>query len=94
MTNQFPCETTLDNYKEIIQSMFVEVGITEYLGESMTRIARKINKEYKPGSLLHLNATERSQSIPYDLKEDFMEKNQLDYAIYNYVLANYTQQKA
>jgi len=92
MTNQFPCETTLDNYKEVIESLFIEVGITEFLDESMTRIAQKLSKEYKPGSLPHLNATERDQSTPYDLKEAFMEKNQLDYAIYNYVLSKYAQQ--
>ncbi|MBN0989834.1 hypothetical protein [Amphritea pacifica] len=88
--NQFPCEVTMDNYQEIIESLFIEVGVTEHLDESMARIANKIHKEYQPGTLLHLNATERDQSmIPADLKEEFMANKQLDYAIYNYVRAKY-----
>ena len=91
LTNQFPRETTLDNYKEIIESLFIEVGVTEYLDESLARIAKKLNKSYDPESLQHLNATERDLSeIPYELKEEFMETKSLDYAIYNYVLAKYT----
>lgn len=35
MLNHFPREITFHNYRDIIEEYFIEVGITEYLDESM-----------------------------------------------------------
>jgi hypothetical protein len=60
----------------------------------MMRIAKKLNQQYEPGSLNRLNVTERDQRVPYELREEFMEKRPLEFALYNYVLAKYTHQNA
>ena len=64
----------------MIEEKFVEVGVTEYLDESMTRISKKLNKPYVPGSLKKLNISVRDdEEVPYDLKEEFMQRHQLEY---------------
>ena len=89
--NHFPREVTLDNYKEIIETYFIEIGVTEHLDESMIRISNKLNKSYKPGTLKMINVAERNERIPLELKELAIENMPLEYAMYNYVLAGYTQ---
>ena len=89
MLNHFPCEVTLENYKELIETRFVEIGVVEHLDESMSRIAQKLGKAYTSGSLNRLNTTERHLPIPYDLREEFAEKRPLDHVVYNYVLARF-----
>jgi len=87
MLNHFPKDVTMYNYKDIIETFFIEIGITEHLEKSMKRIARKLNFDYYPELLTkRLNATERDQYVPYELKEEFKEKNKQEYAVYNYAL--------
>lgn len=85
MLNHFPRSMTLDNYDEIIETLFVEIGITERLEESMRRIALKLNRPYSLNSLEHLNVSERDQPVPYELKDEFIESHPLEYAVYDYV---------
>lgn len=90
MLNHFPGEVTMDNYKDIIETLFIEIGITEYLDESMRRIAKKLNLEYNPITLQRMNSSKRDQEVPYALREEFIEKNPLEFAVYRYVLEKYT----
>lgn len=85
----FPQKVTFDNYKEMIETRFIEIGITEHLGESIERIARKLNCEYKADSLPRLNVTERDQEIPGFLRDAFIERHPLAYAVYRYVADSY-----
>lgn len=86
----FPEQVSFKNYKEMIEEKFVEVGVTEHLDESMIRISKKLNKPYLPGSLDKLNISARDgEDVPYDLKEEFMKRHQLEYDVYNYVLNKY-----
>lgn len=85
----FPQEVTFDNYKEVIETRFVEIGVTEHLSESIERIARKLNHEYKTDSLLRLNVTEWDQEIPADFREAFVERHPLAYTVYRYVADSY-----
>lgn len=89
MLNFFPREVTMDNYAEIIETYFVEIGLSEYLHESLQRIARKLGRDFEPAEVPKLNVSERDQEIPYDLKQEFMEERPLDYAVYRYVLRMY-----
>ena len=89
LENFFPRKVTLVNYKEIIETQFIEIGITEHMDESVKRIANKLNRKYTPGSLHQLNVTARDQRVPYELKDEFIERHPLDYAIYNHVLSSY-----
>jgi len=87
--NFFPYEVTMQNYKEIIETKFIEIGILEHLDESMQRIAKKLSFKYDSGSIPLLNTTNRDQRVPYEIKEEFRENNKLLYAIYEYVLSKY-----
>lgn len=90
MFNHFPSEVTLENFREVIETQFIEIGVLEHLDESMMRIASKLNYKFNPSSIQKLNVTERDQRIPYELKQEFIEMNPLAYAVYDYVLSKYT----
>ncbi len=87
--NYFPCEVTSENYQEVIEENFVEVGVTEFLDESMIRISTKLGEEYTPGSLERLNSAKRDQDVTPEVKKRFIERHQLEYDVYNYVLSKY-----
>jgi len=78
-----PCD--LNNYREMIESQFVEIGISEQLPESMKRISEKLGLQLDISDLPHLNTSRRTVQIPMHIKKDFEARNPLDYAIYNYV---------
>ena len=89
MLHQFPVEVTMENYQEVIENNFIEIGITEHLDESLRRIAAKLGKPYDSKTLKHLNISKRDENVPYELKGEFMAKNPLEYAVYNYALSKY-----
>jgi hypothetical protein len=83
--DHFPREITAENYKEIIGQYFIDIGITEKLEESLTRIASKLGKRFDPSRLPQLNVTERSDVASGDLREVHRERNPLEYLVYEYV---------
>lgn len=85
MLNHFPREITRSNFKDIIEEFFIEVGITEQLGKSMRDIAEKLGRAYDGEMLGQHNVTERDQDVRDYVRDLFIEKNQLEYDIYNYV---------
>ena len=89
MLCHFPQDITMDNYKEVIENRFIEIGVLENMDESLRRIAAKLNKRYIPGSLNRLNVSIRDSQIPFELRERFIEQHPLEYAVYNYVLEKY-----
>lgn len=94
MLNHFPREITKDNYKDIIEEYFIEIGITEHLGDSMKWIAHKLGMPYEEAMLGHHNTTERDQEVPGYLRDLFVERNQLEFDVYTYALEKFTQQGA
>jgi len=91
MLNHFPRKVTKENYREIIEKYFIEIGITEHLNESMKRIANKLNFNYDEKLLGHYNTTQRDQKVPDYLRDKFREKNQLEFTVYNYALQKFKQ---
>jgi hypothetical protein len=90
IVNQFPPGITLSNYKDFIESLFIEIGLLECLDESLSRIARKLGRVYAPGSVPLLNVASRpATDLPDSLKDEFMNRKQLDYAVYNYISSRY-----
>lgn len=89
MLNFFPEKVTFDNYQRLIEEHYIEIGITEYLGESMKRIAKKLDQSFDAAFLPHFNTSEKTQFISDDLKDEFIENHRLEYCVYNYVLSNY-----
>jgi hypothetical protein len=90
MLCHFPQNVTMENYRDVIENRFIEVGVLEYMDESLRRIAAKLNKRYDPGSLNRLNVSVKDIRIPHELREAFIEQNPLEYAVYNYVLEKYS----
>jgi hypothetical protein len=89
MLNHFPREISTDNYKDIIEAFFVEVGIVEYLDESMNRMAKKLEMDYMPGSISHHNATKRNEDVGDLAKTIFRETHKLEFEVYEYILSRY-----
>ena len=58
----------------------------------MKRIASKLNLPYDSALLGNYNITERDQEVPGELRDIFIVNNQLDFAMYDYVLGKYIQQ--
>lgn len=89
LLNFFPQEVTFDNYRHMIETQFVEIGVTEHLDESMRRIATQLNQEYRSDMLPRLNTAERDQRVPQELKAAFIDRHPLEFAVYHYVLSKY-----
>lgn len=89
MLNYFPREVTFDNYKEIIEKYFIEIGVLENIELSMQRIAQKLQKPYNNAMLGHTNVTERDQTVTDELRNIFIEKNELEYTVFEYVKNRY-----
>jgi hypothetical protein len=94
MLNHFPREMRLDNYRDIIEAYFVDIGIAEQLDPSMTRIAAKLGFRYDRNGLGPANTTPRDQAAPDDLREVFAENNRLEFEVYKYVRQRHDQQAA
>jgi hypothetical protein len=84
-----PIPLTLDNFEEVIETSFVEVGIMEKLDESLRRIADSLHVHYDSSMLTIENQTARNQEIPHELRESFIRRHPLEYAIYNYVASKF-----
>lgn len=82
--NHFPRTITMENYKAVIEEFFIEIGITESLSESVSRIARKLGFEFDPEQLPMRNASPRDKQSANELRESFEEKNPLEFAVYNH----------
>jgi hypothetical protein len=87
--NFMPYEITMDNYEEILESKFVYVGIVEDLNVSINMMAKHLG--FPPVKIGHLNVSERDEEPSKGVKEEFINNNQPEYAVYNYVLTKYKQ---
>jgi len=88
MLNHFPREVTLENYKDICEEYFIEIGITEKLDQSLERIANKLGFEFM-NNTPNLNKTDRDQEVAENFKDQFIESNRLEYEVYEYCLGKY-----
>lgn len=85
MTSFLPRTCNLANYKEMLDTYFVEIGVLECIEESMGRIADKLGQVFDSGDLPHINKSNYTSEIPISLKEEFKRRNALEYAIYEHV---------
>lgn len=83
-----PGELTLENYKEIIQSRFVWIGLVENLQPGIDDLARILS--VSPVSIGRLNTSTRDEELPREIAEEFIRQNALEFEIYNYI-RNYYQ---
>lgn len=93
MLEHFPRKVTLENYKDIIEDYFIEIGIMEMLDISLSRIAKKLGLSYN-NSVPFINKTERDSSMISDnIKVNFIKSHKLEYQVYNYILLKYEDSK-
>jgi len=89
MLCHFPRGVTMDNYRQVLDTFFIEIGIVEQLEESLRRIAGKLGKDYEPRSVPLHNASPRDEPVPYELAEEFAERHPLEYAVYRHVAGRF-----
>ena len=87
--NFLPKAINENNYKDFIESHFVEVGIAEQLDTSMVRIADKLGFEFDVSQLQHLNSVKRTHEVSDKAIAKFKEHNELEYKIYDYVRSKF-----
>ena len=85
----FPGKLTRFNYQNFLETHFIEVGVLEHLEESMRRIGEKLNKPFDPAMIEVLNPADRSQRVPYELRDAYREKCILPFLMYEYALSRY-----
>lgn len=87
MLAHFPRPVTRDNYRDLIEEFFVEIGVTEQLAESLARIARHLGRPFDPGQLPHRNVTPRQDSglDLAALRAAYRDRHPLDFAVYDHV---------
>jgi hypothetical protein len=81
-----PTEVTIHNYKEVL-GQFIYIGIMEDLQTSINRLAEKLGF---PGEEVgYLNPSQRDETVPGKIKDEFINNNRLEYTVYNYILKRY-----
>lgn len=86
MLNHFPEVVTKQNYRAIVERYFVEIGITEKLPETMSRIAGALARDFVPEQLGFLNETHRDVDGYNlgELRERFRDRYPLEFEVYDH----------
>jgi hypothetical protein len=88
MLLHLPADLTLDNFREILEERFIYVGIVERLQESVNQLARILG--FSPIEVGRLNSSPRTESIPDNARDIFINKHPLESALYEYALKHYS----
>ena len=87
MLLHLPKDLTMDNYKDVLDTRFVYLGLAEDLQTSVDVLAQRLG--FKSVSVEHANTTLRSEQIPDGAREMFVKNHPLEFAIYSYAKAHY-----
>lgn len=89
MLNHFPRPVTAENYRDIVEEFFVDIGCTEALVPSLTRIAHRLGQRFDPASLPHRNRSDRDDqdAAVQSLRALFRDRNPVECAVYDYARA-------
>lgn len=79
-----PWQITLDNYKEIVHSNFVHIGIAENMQTSVDLLAEKLH--FQTIKVPKLNTTDSKEYPGTKAIASFKQKNELAYRIYDLAL--------
>ena len=91
--DHFPREVTHDNYKDICEEFFVEIGISERMNESLARFAKSLGMAYD-GETPHLNQTSRDQDVSDLARERFREMHDLEFVVYDHAVSLFEKAEA
>jgi hypothetical protein len=89
MIGFFPRCVSAENYREMIDRQFIEIGVMEHLGESLQRIAKALGRTFDIHELPRLNSNPEAAPEVGDLREEFIENNPLDFELYQYALERF-----
>ncbi|WP_158569417.1 sulfotransferase family 2 domain-containing protein [Pseudotabrizicola alkalilacus] len=87
MLNHFPDVVTELNFREMIETRFVAIGLTERLNDSLSHIASILGFPYEPTRLGRLNTTEPEQGTSDldALRAQYRARHPLEFELYDYV---------
>lgn len=91
MLNHFPRPVSFENYRDIIDEFFVEIGFTEALTPSLSRIAARLGVSFDPADLEHINKTERDDQVGavQEFRSAFRELNRLEFDVHDYAMKRF-----
>lgn len=82
MLDFMPCELTPADYKEILETKFVWIGLVEALPASVAELAGRLG--FAPPPLARVNASPRDEELSAASRDRFISDNPLAFAIYQY----------
>jgi hypothetical protein len=87
--NHFPRIVTRDNFRELIEALFIEIGVMTHLSESVRRIAARLGMPFDDAMLPHANATPHAQAPDFDLRGIYREMHPLEHEVYHYAASRF-----
>jgi hypothetical protein len=78
-----PRRMTRENYREIIETQFVWIGLVENLHQDIDRLAGLLG--LKPVQVNRVNSSPRDETLSPNIRDAFIAENQLEFEIYHYV---------
>ena len=91
MCQFLPPDLTLDTYQRFLETHFLCIGITERLQHSVDRLADTLGFQSRP--VPKKNVSDWTESIPDGARDEFIQNNPLEMAIYTYVSDTYANQR-
>ena len=82
-----PEDSDFANYKEMLETKFIWIGIVEDLQASVDILAGRLG--FSPVSIEHLNAFPRDEKLSSEIAENFIATNRLEFELYRYVFEHY-----
>jgi hypothetical protein len=87
--NHFPRTVTRDNFRELIDRFFIEIGVMTHLSESVRRIAVRLDMPFDAAMLPHVNAAPQTQAPDFDLRGIYREMHPLEHEVYHYAASRF-----
>jgi hypothetical protein len=82
MLDFMPRVITKDNYREIIDTKFVWIGLVENLQSHVSELAAVLG--FPDVVMERLNTAHRDEELSLNIRRDFIGNNQLAFEIYQY----------
>jgi len=77
----------MENYRDVLGSEFIYMGIVEDIQVSVDVLADKLG--FQTVKIPKNNVSTHLEKIPAGAREKFMSEHPVEYAIYNHALENY-----
>ena len=87
MLEHFPRPVSADNYRDIIEEFFIDIGCQETLEASLQRIGRKLAKPVNDLQVPRLNTAPRGGADWQQHRAWFRDHWPVEHAVYDYVRA-------